>query len=49
MLKNAIDVAIGVKRTWFIAAHISAFDPKRIRTVKKIEVEFTQEMRHACY
>jgi hypothetical protein len=28
-LKNAIDLAIGVKRTCLIAAHMSACDPKR--------------------
>jgi len=25
----AFDVAIGVKRTWLFALHMSAFDPKR--------------------
>jgi hypothetical protein len=26
---SAFDVAIGVKRTWLVVAHMSAFDPKR--------------------
>jgi len=29
MPKNAIDVAIGGKRTWLFATHMSAFDPNR--------------------
>jgi len=32
MPKNAIDVAIGGKRTWAGAVHMSAFDPKRTST-----------------
>ena len=27
--ESAFAVAIGVKRTWLVAAHMSAFDPKR--------------------